>query len=223
MPASAEICLFQSEDNLAEMSSVHDGKIVINYNLKPGFVDKVRYLYTLPKDYIEEICKQCSLCTPLVKKRSNSVFELERQNYTPRIVERKPLYLTEDYLPPKEVDTLRRVCIVEDNDPVQLSKFLAEEGSYIRTFLINRTVQNTLIGTNELIKAIMDFRPDCLICDKGLGDLSGIRVISRIREKSPDIKTIMMTGEPDTRETHNVAHILLEKPVSPYAWEEALN
>lgn len=223
MPASAEICLFQSEDNLAEMSSVHDGKIVINYNLKPGFVDKVRYFYTFPENYIEEICKQCSLCAPLIERRSNSVFELERQNYTPGIVERKPLYLTEDYLPPEGVDTLRRVCVVEDNDPVQLSELLAKKGSYVRTFLISRTVQNTLIGTNELINAIMDFGPDYLICDKGLGDLSGIEVISRIREQSDDIKTIMITGEPDTRETHDVAHILFEKPVSFSVLQEAFN
>lgn len=60
----------------------------------------------------------------------------------------------------------------------------------------------------------MDHEPDVLISDKGLGCFSGIALIDKVRQLSEDrIRTVMITGEPETRETHQVAHLLIEKPI----------
>lgn len=49
------------------------------------------------------------------------------------------------------------------------------------------------------------------ICDKGIGQTSGIDLILALKEEG--IPTVMLTGEPNTRETHKVADRYLEKPV----------
>ncbi len=51
-----------------------------------------------------------------------------------------------------------------------------------------------------------------VVCDKSMGFVDGIALN---RSLSQEIFTIMLTGEPETRETHRVAHKYIEKPVDP--------
>lgn len=60
----------------------------------------------------------------------------------------------------------------------------------------------------------MDYRPEFLISDKGLGYFSGISLIEQVKQALEEqVKTIMVTGEFDTRETHRVADCFIEKPL----------
>lgn len=53
-----------------------------------------------------------------------------------------------------------------------------------------------------------------VMCDKGLAKIDGIEVT---RYLSTLVPTILVTGEPQTRETHRVGHVYIEKPLNPHS------
>ena len=69
-----------------------------------------------------------------------------------------------------------------------------------RSWLYERNLASQIFQSN---------RPVAAVCDKGLGRTDGIEFCRALNELTP---TIMLTGEPQTRETHRVGSAYFEKP-----------
>jgi FixJ family two-component response regulator len=102
-----------------------------------------------------------------------------------------------------------------DDDPAILHStcFLLEgEGHAVETFA----------SGHELLAALPDARPSCVLLDQVMPGLDGLAVIGRIRALAPPVPVILITGHPDPaiRTKARAAGVpLMEKP---YAFEALL-
>lgn len=77
---------------------------------------------------------------------------------------------------------------------------------------VNANVRANKFVCQQLSRQIIEWGPDWLISDKGLGFVDGIELIKQCKEAG--IRTIMLTGEIQTAETRKVADYFLIKPTS---------
>lgn len=176
--------------------------------------DDFEFAYQLRR-FVQKTCSYCKLCQPRFIDQGRSKYLIERRDYG-----------LDNFAPGFEISLYNQegkpnavVCVIDDEESIvsSIANFLKENGIKAYAFLIyTNRITASPFETTALAQQIVDNHPDVIFCDKGLGSsYSGIEVIRKVREFSEDrIKTVMMTGEPDTRETHNVAHHLLLKPVS---------
>jgi len=82
-----------------------------------------------------------------------------------------------------------RILVVDDEVAIieELYDYLTEEGYEVRT---------ALDGTTGL-QLLKEFRPNVIVTDLKLPDISGLEILSTARESYPDVKVIVCTGYVD--------------------------
>lgn len=103
----------------------------------------------------------------------------------------------------------RRVLVIEDDAGSRdaLGSLLSEEGYLVRT-----------AGSGEdALRCARDFRPDTVVCDYRLPDISGLQVLRRLRALPEGVCFIALTadcgGEEAERAIRREADYFLSKPV----------
>lgn len=168
---------------------------------------------TLRLHNLTDVCNACGLCTPTIVQTEVG-FRITRANYQPNLQElRKPMYAITNFLPEKGIKQKNiRVTIVDDRQPQELAEWLARKGYNSTAVWVNQNWNAKPDTQEQIVNAILQTGPHIVVCDKGLGFFDGIEIITAIRGYG--VKTIMYTGEPDTRETHRVADAFVEKTLS---------
>jgi len=83
----------------------------------------------------------------------------------------------------------KKVLLIDDeHEIVDILKGYLEEEGYL--------VEQAIDGTKGLA-LLESFRPDCMIVDLKLPDMSGIDILRKARETYPDTKVIVSTGYVD--------------------------
>ncbi len=86
-----------------------------------------------------------------------------------------------------------RILIVDDEET--LAKFIEKIVSELSEDALVGEVETKIATTgNDGIKAAEEFMPDVVLLDIKLPDISGIEVLSRLKEMDEDVQVIMMTG-----------------------------
>ncbi|MFK8185595.1 MAG: response regulator [Phormidesmis sp.] len=71
----------------------------------------------------------------------------------------------------------QRVLVVDDNeDSLMLARYILEDGNYS---------VKTLPSGHEVIKTAIAYRPDLILLDLALGDISGIEVFLQLKQYEP--------------------------------------
>ena len=156
------------------------------------------------------ICRSCKGCHPQIRPDGDG-FRVRREGYWFG-EENIPLFTHHRFPSEEPGDYTRRVCVIDDVDPTGLSEFLSMR-HLVESIRIDPHAQADRISVNQLLEHIRQFHPDWAVCDKGLGDVDGIELILHMKEEG--IRTIMNTGEIQTRETHYVADVFLPKLTDP--------
>ena len=103
-------------------------------------------------------------------------------------------------LPAKEKRPPVRVLVVDDDDAVRetVVEILEKDATF--------SIKESPNGMDACIK-LGSFRPDLLILDIRMPDMSGIEVCKRIKEDSDfnDMKVIIITGFPDGDDAEKIA------------------
>jgi two-component system, cell cycle sensor histidine kinase and response regulator CckA len=96
-------------------------------------------------------------------------------------------------LPASWPQSVRRVLLVEDEEPVAEALALMMEMFGAETAIVNRG--------EKAADAIDSFRPDLVVLDVGLPDISGTEVFARIRLAHPNLPVVFATGHAGELET----------------------
>lgn len=168
---------------------------------------------------IEILCGICGACNFEVNYDDSTEFEgrrglrVSRKNYGQEIVER-PLYNKEVFHFSDE-DTPSgkryRVCVVDDFS-LGFEWVFENSNTDLMEIIVDANVRPSEISSRALINEVIDWHPDCLVSDKGLGYVDGIELIKAA--KATGIWMVMLTGEIQTNETRRVADVFLTKPAS---------
>jgi len=86
---------------------------------------------------------------------------------------------------------MNRILVIDDDNDINilLKKFLTKYGYEVET---------TYSGS-EGEKLLNTFKPDLIMSDYRLDDMDGEVLLTKIKEKNPDIPVIIMTGYSDLR------------------------
>jgi PAS domain S-box-containing protein len=116
--------------------------------------------------------------------------------------------------PAPDEERHRRILIVEDDEAVGegLSLLLGDEGYEVRL------VANGF----DSKKAIADFKPDLVLLDMNLPDMSGIDVYDQIRSTSPELPVIFSTGQADARAVEDLLQRKVPSIMKPYDVQELM-
>lgn len=119
-----------------------------------------------------------------------------------------------DSAPEPDEERRRRILIVEDDEAVGegLSLLLADEGYDVRL------VGNGLDSRN----AIAEFKPDLVLLDMNLPDMSGLDVYDQIRSTSPKLPVIFSTGHADARAVEDLLQRQVPSIMKPYDVRELM-
>lgn len=212
-----------AEENNLPFFSVRQNSITINseYFTDPVFRRLVGIFENESQErqteavisFLDRVCFLCKECLPRTTSTHPRI-EIRRigYNYQPDA----PLFETKVIKANKE-QNLGTVCLVDDYKPLldNMGEYLSDHGfRAVAVYVPQRAGVASDLENRLLAQEIMDHNPDILISDKGLGRFSGISLIQSVRQLSEDrIRTVMITGEPETRETHKVADFFIEKPV----------
>jgi two-component system response regulator HydG len=104
-----------------------------------------------------------------------------------------------------------RILIIDDDNDINtlLKKFLTKHGYEVET---------TYSGS-EGEKLVVSFKPDLIMSDYRLDDMDGEVLLTKIKEKNPDIPVIIMTGYSDLRTAVKVIRLgafdYVTKPLMP--------
>lgn len=155
----------------------------------------------------QSICNDCGACDPIINKVKHGI-EIKRVGYKFEPINKKPFLEVIKYK--AEGKSRGNITVVDDSeDASQLAEHVCTLGFNSYGIWVNRYLGYSHRTQNDSFNAIMKTKPHLLICDKGLGYHDGIKILSSFGDRCI---TIMYTGEPDTRETHQVAHHLVVKP-----------
>lgn len=115
------------------------------------------------------------------------------------------------YLSPRTKSKDTVVAIIDDEHSITggLQYGLTERGYETVGFFVDRDAMVPDEYMGLLAQYVANTGAQGAVVDKGLGYTSGIELIKALRELG--LLTIMLTGEPGTRETHRVAHRYVEK------------
>jgi CheY-like chemotaxis protein len=119
-----------------------------------------------------------------------------------------------DSTPEPDEKRRRRILIVEDDEAVGegLSLLLGDEGYDVR-----------LVGNGlDSRKAIAEFKPDVVLLDMNLPDMSGLDVYDQIRSTSPNLPVIFSTGHADARAVEDVLQRRVPSIMKPYDVQELI-
>lgn len=208
-----EICWYEerAQEIGEEFFSIkNNGQSTLVFN--PNLIDKG--LGTKPFTFqngkaLRNICSQCHFCRPFIDERFDG-FRIIRYGYnTPQ--RDKPL-AEFTYLPAKGEIRGIKVAEVDDFNLTQLVSYLSEVGFELMCVTVNPNVPTSEIKSRQLYRTIIEWGPDWLLSDKGLGFVDGIELIRTCKEAG--IRTMMITGEVQTAATRRVADYFIEKPVS---------
>ena len=106
---------------------------------------------------------------------------------------------------------MNRILVIDDDNDINilLKKFLTKHGYEVET---------TYSGS-EGEKLLSTFKPDLILSDYRLDDMDGEVLLTKIKEKNPDIPVIIMTGYSDLRTAVKVIRLgafdYVTKPLMP--------
>lgn len=166
----------------------------------------------LSQEDLQWICSECGLCKPIISGSSEEGFRIKRDSYDNS--EAGILFQTEILVPNGEAKTFPyKICLVDDFQPKSTARGLALRGHTVLVVTVNPNIKPSELAEWEFRNRIINWEPDWLITDKGLGYVDGIDLIKVCKEAG--VRTIMLTGERQTHETRRVADIFLTKPMMP--------
>ncbi len=108
------------------------------------------------------------------------------------------------------MEGMNRVLVVDDDASIResLEMYLQEKGLAVRTADTG----------NDGFKACLDYKPQVVILDIRLPDISGLEILRRIVETCPDLKVIMITAYHDMESAIEAmrygAYDYIQKPLS---------
>lgn len=84
---------------------------------------------------------------------------------------------------------MKKILIVDDETGIveEIKSFLAEEGYTVRA----------ADSAKQGMELLEEFKPDVVFIDVKLPDASGVEVLKAAKERSPETKTVMVTGYVD--------------------------
>ncbi|MDP8264697.1 MAG: response regulator [Candidatus Aceula lacicola] len=84
---------------------------------------------------------------------------------------------------------MSKLLIVDDEQDVR---------EFAKNFFVKRNIDvRTAPGGAEALKLIDEDKPDLVLLDVRMGDMTGIEVLQELRAKGSDVKVIMVTGVED--------------------------
>ena len=104
------------------------------------------------------------------------------------------------------------------NDLNKLNILIVEDGEDIRSIMsstFNKIFKNTYTATDGLegLKKYEEVKPDIIISDIRMPNMSGNDMIDKIKELSPNIPIIVVSGHGRLIKKTNKADLFLEKPI----------
>jgi hypothetical protein len=218
-----------SERSLHPFVSIKNNKdpseLVINPN---GYADidwraEAMGFHQADDRWFEAICAECTLCMPTIEIDREARASIDGYTrYGLRIYRHKflqenivrSLYVVQTHaLYNKNQlsgENRTRVCCIDD-DKLSWEVPFNNTNTDVLAIWVDPNVRCTPLQAKALTDEIVQWNPDWLISDKGLGFVDGIELILRCKEAG--IRTIMLTGEIQTDETRRVADVFLKKPV----------
>ena len=83
-----------------------------------------------------------------------------------------------------------KLLIVDDEEDIR---------EFGKRFFSKRNIEVwTAAGGIEALSTLQQIKPDLILLDVNMGDMSGVEVLKRLRESKNDVKVIMVTGVEDT-------------------------
>lgn len=174
--------------------------------LNPNYTQRVGMS---TEEQLKGICLRCNLCRPEIHQDGKG-FRIDRHNFIPDLPPNKRPLARFTNFPPKGETNGMKVALVEDFNESAEAEWLSRQGFDVLYVHVDAHVPTTEIASYTLFQKIIDWGPDWVIADKGLGYVNGLELI--IRSKEAGIGTIMQTGEIQTNETRKLADFFLEKP-----------
>lgn len=217
-----------SERSLHPFVSIKNNKDPSELVINPNFYADIDWraeamgFHQVDDRWFEAICAKCSLCMPTIEvDLEATVLENGSYRYGLRIYRHKflqenivrPLYVAQTHMLynknrlPDQNRT--RVCCIDD-EKINWKGTFKNTDTDVLAIWVDPNVRSTPLQAKALTDEIVQWNPDWLISDKGLGFVDGIELILRCKEAG--IRTIMLTGEIQTDETRRVADVFLEKP-----------
>jgi len=84
---------------------------------------------------------------------------------------------------------MSKLLIVDDEQDVR---------EFAKNFFVKRNIDVRIApGGAEALKLIDEDKPDLVLLDVRMGDMTGIEVLQELRAKGSDVKVIMVTGVED--------------------------
>src|SRR5271163_677698 len=106
---------------------------------------------------------------------------------------------------------MQKIVIVEDDRDMRL---------VLSKYLLKFNYQVTQVSSGkEALEVLEDEKPDLILCDFKLGDMNGVALLKKIKEKYSDIPVIFITGYGDIKIAVEVMQLgafdYLTKPLIP--------
>ena len=103
-------------------------------------------------------------------------------------------------------------------DLKNLSVLIVEDGEDIREIMsstLNKLFKSTSTAVDGIdgLRAFQEFKPDIVLSDIRMPNMSGNEMIDKIKEISPDTPVIVVTGHGRMLKEANKADLVLEKPI----------
>ena len=109
----------------------------------------------------------------------------------------------------------RRVLIVDDSAPFRMTaRALLEARGY--------AVAGTAADGASALDAAAELRPDAVLLDVNLPDMSGFQVYEELTKRWPGLPVIFSTGHADARALGEVHHRNVPSIMKPYDIDELL-
>ena len=104
------------------------------------------------------------------------------------------------------------------NDLKTLNILIVEDGEDIREIMsstLNKLFNSTITAVDGVdgLKAFQEFKPDIVLSDIRMPNMSGNEMVEEIKKISPDTPVIIVTGHGRMLAQINKADLVLEKPI----------
>lgn len=104
------------------------------------------------------------------------------------------------------------------NDLKTLNILIVEDGEDIREIMastLNKLFNSTITAVDGVdgLKAFQEFKPDIVLSDIRMPNMSGNEMVEEIKKISPDTPVIIVTGHGRMLAQTNKADLVLEKPI----------
>jgi len=170
------------------------------------------YGSVLDQRLVVDLCKSCRACTPTITPTPRTI-AIDRINYKYIPESQKPIipFIEERTYQAIGAPSRGRITVVDDRLPFELAEWLSFQCFTAKGLKVNPDRDWSKISQIQLTKEVIKTRPQLMVCDKGLGYHDGLELITSVRENMPGLTTVLLTGEWDTSETHQVADYFLMK------------